>query len=199
MNVPDRLRLPLVFDAAALAAELGALAPDAWAPHFNRAIYEGDWSGVALRSPGGGASQLYAGPTSADYADTSVLAACPTLTAALGRIKCPTTAVRLLGLGPGATIAEHRDYWLAFDDGEVRLHVPIVTDPAVEFVLDGRRVDLGPGDCWYLNLNLPHRVANRSLRRRVHLVIDCVVNDWLRAEFETAMHASPDGRTIAAQ
>jgi mannose-6-phosphate isomerase-like protein (cupin superfamily) len=154
MTMPDRVRLPLVFDAVAMAAEVEALAPDAWTAHFNQAIYQGDWSGVALRSAAG---------------------------RALDRLHCPLTTVRFLALGPGASIAEHRDYWLAFDDGEVRLHIPIVTDPAVEFVLDGRRVDMQAGECWYLNLNRPHQVTNHSAVRRVHLVVDCKVNPWLRS------------------
>jgi hypothetical protein len=34
---------------------------------------------------------------------------------------------------------------------------------------------------WERNINLPHRVHNRSAVDRVHLVLDCVVNDWLDA------------------
>jgi hypothetical protein len=98
-------------------------------------------------------------------------------------LDCPLTAVRLLGLGPGAAILEHSDYKLGYDDGAVRLHVPIVTAPEVEFFLDGVPVVMGPGECWYLNLNLPHRAANHSLRRRIHLVVDCILNDGLRARF----------------
>ncbi|MDQ1377154.1 MAG: hypothetical protein QOE15_1327 [Acidimicrobiaceae bacterium] len=189
MTVPDRLRLPLVFDADGLAVEVGSFAEDEWTPHFNRAMYEGDWSGAALRSVGGRSSQLYPDPTAtAAFADTELLGACPRLAQSLAQLQCMTTSVRLLALGPGARIAEHRDYRLGYDDGEVRLHVPVVTNPDVEFVLDGRRVVLGRGECWYLNLNLPHRVTNHSSVPRVHLVIDCIVNPWLQAVFETAMH-----------
>ena len=42
----------------------------------------------------------------------------------------------------------------------------VVTNPEVE--------------CWYHNLNLPHWVAIRGATDRIHLVIDCVVNDKLR-------------------
>jgi hypothetical protein len=190
MIVPDRLRLPLIFDAAGLAREVDRLVGDHWSPHFNQAIYEGDWSGVALRSVGGRPAQLYPDPTATgDFADTEVLAHCPLLRGALARLRCPTTAVRLLALGPGAIIAEHRDYRLGYDDGEVRLHIPIVSDPDVEFVLDGRVVDLRPGECWYLNLDLPHRVTNRSLRRRIHLVVDCIVDDWLKQLFDAALRS----------
>ena len=187
MIVPDRVRLPLQFDAGPLADEVSEIPSAAWTPHFNRAIYKGDWSGVALRSAGGKPSQLYPDPMADTYADTAVLASCPVLHNALARIECPMKAVRLLALGPGATIAEHSDYWLSFDEGEVRLHVPIITDRDVDFVLDGRPLVLGEGECWYLNFNLPHRVANRSSRRRVHLVVDCVVDGWLKAQFATAL------------
>ena len=42
------------------------------------------------------------------------------------------------------------------------------------------RIFLEEGECWYLNANLPHRVTNNSNRDRIHLVIDCEVNDWLK-------------------
>src|SRR5580693_8653694 len=97
----DRVRLPLDFDAAALAAEVDALALDAWTPHFNRAIYQGDWSGVALRSAGGQNSTLYSDPTSVDFGDTPIAGRCPAIAGVLGRLRCPLTSVRLLALGPG--------------------------------------------------------------------------------------------------
>jgi hypothetical protein len=40
---------------------------------------------------------------------------------------------------------------------------------------------MNEGECWYLNVNFPHKVANRGATDRVHLVIDCAVDDWLRA------------------
>lgn len=187
MIVPDIVRLPLRFDAGGLAGEVRDLPHQAWTAHFNQAIYTGEWSGIPLRSVAGKEPQLYPDPSTQEYADTDTLASCPALTAALAQLRCPMTSVRLLMLGPGAAIAEHRDHLLGFEDGEVRLHVPILTNPAVEFFLSGSPVVLGPGECWYLNLSLPHRAANRSSEPRVHLVIDCIVDDWLRAEFETAM------------
>ena len=190
MIVPDRLRLPLTFDLEGLIGDVAALPDDAWTPHFNTAIYDGDWSGVALRSVGGVASRLYPDPTAtADFADTEILSRCAHLGQAVAQLRCPLTAVRLLTLGPGASISSHRDHCLGYDDGEVRLHVPILTNPAVEFILDGRPVPLLQGECWYLNLNHLHSVANRSAQRRVHLVVDCVVDEWLKEVFRRALLA----------
>jgi quercetin dioxygenase-like cupin family protein len=150
-------------------------------PHFNQSIYEGEWGGVALRSVGGVDTQLYPDPgAQAPFADTPTLARCPAYCRALDQFRCPLLAARLLALAPGAVINEHRDYRLGWEDGEIRVHIAVLTSPEVEFVLDGRQVELAVGEPWYLNLNLPHRVTNRSAVNRIHLVVDCVVDDWLR-------------------
>lgn len=189
MIVPDRVRLPLSFDVAALAAEALALGAEEWVPHFNQDIYEGEWEGVALRSVGGVATQLYPDPAAqAPFADTDTLERCPEHRRALDQFRCPLLAARLLALAPGAVINEHRDYRLGWADGEIRVHIALVTSPEVEFVLDGRRVELTAGQAWYLDLNLPHRVANRSAVNRIHLVVDCVVDEWLSQVMAGAIH-----------
>jgi hypothetical protein len=158
------------------------LDPGDWVPHFNSGVYDGDWSGVALRSVGGAPDQIYPDPTAQGrFAPTEILARCPRLAGAIGCFECELQAARLLRLGPGARIREHRDYKLGYDDGEVRLHVPVTTNPGVEFRLQGRCVGMAPGEAWYLDLNLPHSVTNEGADARVHLVVDCEVNGWLEA------------------
>lgn len=194
MIVADRVRLPLSFDVDALACEATWLPAEAWVPHFNRDIYEGDWSGVPLRSVRGVATQLYPDPAApVPYADTEILASCPAHRAALAQFGCPVTSARLLALAPGATIREHRDYRLGWHDGEVRIHVPIITDDRAEFVLDGLPVDLATGEAWYLDLTCLHRAANNSTERRVHLVVDCVVDEWLTMLMDRAICLAPQG------
>jgi quercetin dioxygenase-like cupin family protein len=193
--VPDRVRLPLQFDVAALAAEATAIPADDWVPHFNQSVYEGAWTGVALRSVGGVAQQLYPDPAArAPFADTDLLMRCPAYRLALGEFRCPIMAARLLALAPGALIKEHRDYQLGWDDGEIRVHVPILTAGGVTFDLDGRPVELGPGEAWYLDLNRPHRAANGSSLTRVHLVVDCVVDHWLTDLMARALLGGPKVR-----
>jgi hypothetical protein len=188
MMVPDRVRLPLRFDTESLATEVAALPPEAWVDHFNTGIYSGAWTGVALRSPGGMDGRLYPDPVSkVPYADTPVLLANPALRAALAQFCCPVTAARLLALAPGARIREHQDYRLGWEDGEIRVHVAITTATGVEFVLDGRPIDLPAGEAWYLNFNRPHQVTNDATVTRIHLVVDCVVDDWLMALMEKAL------------
>lgn len=174
----DRLKLPFAFDPAGLQADLDRLSAEGWLPHFNRDRYAGDWSGLVLRGPVGGGDSLYSGGET--FEDRPLLAHCPALRAVLATFQCPLRSVRLLRLGPGAVIREHRDYDLGPDQGEVRLHVPVRTHAAVDFRLRNRRVDMAEGEAWYLDLSQPHRVANRGERDRIHLVLDAVLDDWLR-------------------
>ena len=137
---------------------------------------------MALRSSGGKAVGIVPHPTGqGEYADTALLARCPYFQAVLAQFHCPLRAVRVLRLGAGSVIREHRDNCLGYADGEVRFHVPITTNPDVAFVVNGERLVMNPGECWYVNFNLPHRVANRGTTDRVHLVVDCAVNDWVTA------------------
>lgn len=83
-------------------------------------------------------------------------------------------------LSSGSQIKEHTDYDLDAENGTLRLHIPIITNKKVYFKLNGKRVVLNEGECWYLRLSDPHSVANNGVSDRVHLVIDAAVNPWLR-------------------
>jgi len=172
------LRLDMQFDEARLKDDLALFGPDAWTRHFNTDYYEGEWSGIALRTSENAHVPLYPDPSADKFVDTEELKQCPYILSVLGSFECRVEFARFLRLTAGSEIREHKDHMLGIDDGCVRLHIPIVTDPAVEFYLDGQRIDMKPGELWYLNLNLPHRVKNNSTVDRVHLVLDCVVNDW---------------------
>src|SRR5690348_8966748 len=80
MTIPDRVRLPITFDAELLALDVASLATEDWLPHFNTSYYQGDWSGVPLRSVGGRSDRLYPDPAASEpYGDTAVLGRCPNL------------------------------------------------------------------------------------------------------------------------
>jgi hypothetical protein len=178
------LKLPFSFKAVAMQSDLNNFAAGDWTPHFNTSYYEGNWSGIALRSPANAHVELYPDPTVETFVDTDHLAKCPSVRKILDIFECQTETVRFLKLSPGAVIREHRDYKLSFEDGVARIHIPVKTSPEVEFYLDGSLVRMSEGEAWYLNFNLPHSVANKGGEDRVHLVIDCIVNDWLRQIFE---------------
>lgn len=181
-TLPDRLRLPLVINAAPLAAEAAALPARAWTRHFVPDNYRGDWCVVPLRAPAGASHpilQITSPPECKDWVETAHLAACPAIAAFLTQFECPLAAVRLMRLSPGSQILEHFDHDLAAQFGMARLHVPLTTSPEVEFLLNHRAVTMRSGECWYLRLADPHAVTNRAASDRIHLVIDAEVNDWL--------------------
>lgn len=189
LQFPDRLRLSLRFDPGRLADDLERLRGVGWTDHFVKQNYDGAWSAIPLRAPAGATHpimMIYSDPSAKAFEDTSLLALAPYFREVLAAFECPLQAVRLMRLGPGSVIKEHRDDDLAFEHGAVRLHVPITTNPAVEFLLNGSRVVMAPGSAWYLRLSDPHSVSNTGLADRVHLVIDALADDWLSSLLDGA-------------
>ncbi len=186
MQIIKYLKLPFVFDAGLLQQEVNALSAPQWLPHYQVKHYEGEWSAIPLRSIGGKADDIIISPTdNRDYRDTFFLENSPYLKKVLQTFQCPLQAVRLLKLNAGSSIKEHRDAELNFESGEIRLHIPVLTHADVEFFLDKERLTPQEGECWYMNFNLLHAIHNNSNINRVHLVIDALVNDWLKTIFNS--------------
>jgi hypothetical protein len=193
---PDRLLLPLAFEPALLARDLDVLSSDAWIAHYVKQNYEGDWSVIPLRSPAAEthpARMINADRGARAFVATPYLERCAYFRQVLDSFRCPLRVVRLMRLTPGSVIKEHTDLDLSFEDGTVRIHIPIATNDAVEFQLNRSRVVLEAGSAWYLRLSDPHSVANRGSTDRVHMVVDANVNDWVEALFESALREASGG------
>lgn len=198
MQLPDRLCLPLRFDPKLLARDLEGLSTVAWIKHFVTQNYEGDWSVIPLRGKAGATHpvmMIYSDPSCRDFADTPMLEACPYYRDVLASFAAPLQAVRLMRLAPGSVIKEHSDNDLSFEGGTVRFHIPVMTNPYVEFYLNRERVVLEAGSCWYLRLADPHSVINGGATDRVHMVIDATVNDWVEEVLQNRQHGR--GKSIA--
>ncbi|KQN21268.1 aspartyl beta-hydroxylase [Sphingomonas sp. Leaf33] len=187
----------MAFDAGRLAADVAGLAdagtPAAWIPHFVPQHYDGDWSVLPLRAPPGDLHpilQIAPNPACRDWVDTPLLARCPYIAQVLASFACPLEAVRLMRLAPGSVIKEHRDDDLAAEDGMARLHIPVVTNPHVDFRLNGTRVVMDAGSVWYLRLADRHSVTNAGDTARIHLVVDAIVDPWLRDRLDAAVTLS---------
>jgi hypothetical protein len=76
-------------------------------------------------------------------------------------------------------VREHRDADLGLADGEIRIHVPILSNDRVEFIVANRRLMLRPGEAWYIDFSQAHRIDNAGDTDRIHLVIDGSANDWV--------------------
>ena len=180
--LPDRLRLPLMIDAALLAADLARLASLQWTMHFVPENFSGRWDVLPLRAPAGAVHpilRITSTPGCDRWEDTEIRGMCPAISALLDRLECPLGAVRLMRLTAGSVINEHSDPDLSAEQGTARLHVAITTNPDVDFRINHRRVDMRPGELWYVRLSDPHSVSNRGTSDRVHLVIDAAINPWL--------------------
>jgi hypothetical protein len=178
------LQLPFQFDVARMQEEVMQLADTRWKLHYQVMHYEGSWSAIPLRSIDGATDHIIIAPDgNTNYQDTIFLEQSPYLKEVLAQFHCPLLAVRLLKLDAGAQIKEHRDAELHFEKGEIRLHIPVITHDEVYMYLDNERVHPKEGECWYMNFNLPHAIRNESPVNRIHLVIDAVVNDWVKEVF----------------
>jgi hypothetical protein len=189
MAHPDRLRLPLAFDPELLATDLRRAAAGGWYRHAVRQNYEGDWEVIALRASKDARhpiAMISAHFMSNVFVDTPLLGECPYFREVLAQFKCTLRSARLMRLTPGSTIREHSDPDLAFEDGIARLHIAVLTNPDVDFRLNGTRVPMEAGSTWYVRLSEPHTVANRGTTDRVHMVVDAEVNDWLKDLFDAA-------------
>src|SRR5579883_3353608 len=145
------LQLPMRFEPELLRRDLSAVEAGEWTKHYNQADYGGDWRGAALRSKSGNTRELFAG--AAEFQDTPLLDACPYFREVMAAFDCPLKSVRLLSLAPGSFIREHTDDSLDFEDGEVRIHIPVQTNADVEFYVAGERLLLEEGGSYYLNVN----------------------------------------------
>ncbi|MEM9597248.1 MAG: aspartyl/asparaginyl beta-hydroxylase domain-containing protein [Acidobacteriota bacterium] len=187
MKILSSHQLPSTFDPQALRGELAHVRDDEWTLHFNTSDYEGGWSSAALMAVDGDPKNQT--NADGDFRPTELLERCPVFRQVLDHFECDKRRVRLLKLDAGARILEHIDSYVNMDFGEIRLHVPVQTDPKVEFYVDSKRVVMEAGTTWYIDATFPHRLYNGSDIDRVHLVIDCVANDWLRSQFPSQLGA----------
>jgi hypothetical protein len=184
MALPDRLLLPLAFDPDRLRRDLAGLSSATWIAHFVTQNYDGDWGVIPLRASAGASHpvmMIYSDPSATAFEDTPMLQNSPYFREVLDAFQCDIQSVRLMRLAPGSIIKEHRDHDLDIEHGVARIHIPVVTNPDVEFELNRSRVVMEAGSAWYLRLSDPHRVANKGTAARVHMVVDAIANDWMQA------------------
>jgi hypothetical protein len=182
--LPEKIKLPFRFDAKGLQGDLQKVGVD-WIDHFVKQNYEGDWSVIPLRGPKGAkhpVQMIFSSPSAEEFDDTPFLKPCLHFQEVINSFDTYVTSVRLMKLGAGATIKEHRDYDLDEENGIVRLHIPVITNDKVEFFLNQQIVSMNAGECWYLRLSDPHMVFNRGNSDRIHLVLDMQLNDWLKMQ-----------------
>jgi len=173
------IKFPITFDTERLKADVQKVVKQNWTDHYNTNDYSGKWTSIALMSKSGKSNDIYALPNNEKpITNTEILDSCDYFKTVLDGFQFEKTAVRLLQLSVGAEVKPHSDHCLGYEDGFFRLHIPIITNKEVEFILDGNRVIMNEGECWYIDANFIHSVANRGTIDRIHLVIDGIRNEW---------------------
>lgn len=193
MKTPAALQLLFQFDAQRLQTDLRQVKLDDWIKHYRQEHYEGNWAIAPLRSVAGHAKVIYAVPNPGQpdfYKNTSILENCPYFQAVLQSFQCPINAARLMSLEPGAEILEHSDDMGTDENVEMRIHIPVQTNSDVQFYMNGELVKMLPGEVWWGDFSLPHKVKNHGTESRIHLVLDCIPNGWLREELKKAGEVS---------
>jgi hypothetical protein len=198
----DSIKLLLRFDAEAMRRDLTQFAETDWIDHFVTQNYEGVWQVLPLRAPASARhpiQSIYSDSTTKAFIDTPLLGRCAYLQQVLSAFDCPLFAARLMKLGAGSMIKPHSDPDLAPEFETVRLHIPVSTNPDVDFRLNGRRLTLRAGECWYLRLSETHSVANRGTTDRIHLVVDAPFTPWMQEQFAQAERANQESVVVAAE
>lgn len=161
------IQLPLVFDAAVLAAEIAALGEGPWRPHPQG--FPGNSMLPLLAVDGDPRNESFAGT----MRPTPELLACPYLTQTIASLGATAGRSRLMRLSGHAEVTRHADqgyYWAE----RVRVHVPVVTQPTVRFECGGTTLNMAAGECWIFDTWRQHSVLNDAVQSRIHLVVDTV-------------------------
>src|SRR5579884_3328849 len=161
-------RLPFRFDVERLRTEIEQFEASDWQRHPTG--FEGN-SAIRLITVEGTENDDFVGP----MRPTAHLGRCPYIRQVLAHFGVVWSRSRLMRLAPGASVPAHSDvnyHWFY----RVRVHIPIVTHPAVRFTCGGQSVHMGAGEAWIFDNWREHSVHNGSAQERIHLVADTVGN-----------------------
>ena len=108
----------------------------------------------------------------------------------ISRLPCQFERIRFMKLAAGKSLRKHNDNIDQDIESKkiVRIHIPIRTNSEVVFTMyandedeRGERLYLKVGRFYYLDVTKPHSVSNNSSEDRYHLVVDCYMNEELKA------------------
>lgn len=107
--------------------------------------------------------------------------------------------VRLLlaKLVAGGKIPKHTDAGYSLLNCH-RVHLPIITNDKVDFVVGGEKKNMQVGELWEINNGSVHAVENRGNEDRIHLIIDWMPNYAGQPEEEVLASDEPEGTDAAA-
>jgi aspartate beta-hydroxylase len=189
-------RLPVAYDPAKLVQGLEQISrfQICEEPTYRDPPIHARWGGASLHSIGGRWEDSSPGqPALVGFRQTELAEVAPYFKHVLDSLPCSKQSVRLSVIWPDGVINPHSDWFLGFDKGLIRLHIPITTNPDVEFVVGGERCHWQPGELWYGDFSRTHHVRNRGKAPRVHIIADVCINDFIVGLFPREFIAAQPG------
>jgi LPS sulfotransferase NodH len=166
MHLPHRFyKFPLRFDVERLRAELAAIPEEAW--RFHPQNFNGNSALPLIATYGDIESDGFEPPME----PTEYLLQSPYIQQVLGEFKTVLGRARFMRLEPGSGVPLHFDiryYWRT----HCRVHIPVITDPAIRFHCETENVHMAEGEAWTFDNWRNHWVVNETPVRRVHLTFD---------------------------
>ncbi|MET8450479.1 aspartyl/asparaginyl beta-hydroxylase domain-containing protein [Streptomyces sp. NPDC005209] len=200
-DYPSAVQLLPVFDADRLREDLNRLSDHRWKLQQNYTttgpgrIAPFDWRALPLRSPTGSPERTDPGGAGLDdFADTHWLTEVPYMAEVLTSLRAPLRSARLLALAPEAKSKVHFEMKIGFPWANLRLHVPITTNPHATLTIDGITHQWRPGTLWFGDFCRWHQVANEGSEPRIHLIVDTTLTPELLDLFPASFREklSPD-------
>jgi hypothetical protein len=173
----NSLKLPFTFDTTEIKRELAQFSRDAYYDISNPSVTLDTLLCKHFIEPVGGPDKA---PV---FLPNEALQKCPYLLSILETFQCDKETFRIHSLEAGARIKPHRDIGCGFEFGKIRIHIPVETNPEVQLLLNNELVQMKAGECWYCNFDVTHEIMNNSDTNRIHLIMDCIVNDWVTELF----------------
>jgi len=166
MHLPHRFyKFPLRFDVERLRAELEAIPEEAW--RFHPQNFNGNSALPLIATEGDVESDGFEPPME----PTEYLLRSPYIMQALAEFRTVLGRARFMRLEPGHGVPVHFDiryYWRT----HCRVHIPLITDPAIRFHCESESVHMAEGEAWTFDNWRNHWVVNETPVRRVHLTFD---------------------------
>lgn len=153
------------FDVERLAAEMFAIPEEAWRRHPL------DYSGNSYLPLIATNADVDSSDFESPMLPTEHLRRSSYLQQVLAQFRTLLGRARYMRLEPGHGVPPHVDmqyYWRSHS----RVHIPVVTDPAVRFHCGGESVHMAAGEAWTFDNWREHQVVNETGVRRVHLTFD---------------------------
>ena len=170
----NAIQFQFQFDVPRIQQELEVISTS-FKPIFSSKIKEDKLTGMHLIVPAPEGKKNSKGFT---YHTTSELNQCPYLQSILDTFQCDKFTYRVHNLSAKGKIELHRDTDRGLSSKIVRIQIPVTTNEEVYFYVNGERISMKNGECWFADITQPHEVENRSDTDRLQLMIDCDLNDW---------------------